>query len=70
MIKHFCDICEKRLSVQNTALKDTAVIMRNFDEMYRPVYYTMRHLEICEDCAHTLCDVMDALKKGKEVIYK
>lgn len=67
MIKHFCDICEKRLSVQNTASKDTALLMRDFDGMHNPLYHTIRHMEICDDCANTLCDVMDILRQGKEV---
>lgn len=70
MIKHFCDICEKRLSVQNTALNNTTLIMREFDDMNRPLYHTTNGMEICEDCARTLCNVMEALRKGKEVKYK
>lgn len=70
MIKHFCDICEKRLMPMNTALKDTAFIMRDLDGMCRPVFHTLKNMEICDDCANTLCDVTNALKNGKEVIIK
>lgn len=67
MIKHFCDICGKELFVQNTALTNTALLQRERDGMCRPLYHTNPNMEICEGCAHTICDVMDALKKGKEV---
>ena len=70
MIKHFCDICDKYLTVCNKALSDTALITRELDGMNRPLYHTIKGMEICEDCAKTLCDVTDALRKGKEVIYK
>lgn len=67
MIKHFCDICGKYLTVCNKALSNTALITRELDEMNRPLYHTIKGMEICDECACTLCDVMDALKRGKEV---
>ena len=56
--------------MQNTALKNTKLIQRDRDGMNGPLYRTTPDMEICGGCAHVICDVMDALKNGKEVKYK
>ena len=54
----------------NTALKDTAFIMRDVDGMCRPIFHTLKNMEICDECANTLCDVTNALRQGKDVVIK
>lgn len=69
MIKHFCDICGKKLSGINYV--DNVTLLTDLIEtQFATMPSHSDNCELCVPCAYAIIRTIDMMKKGKEVIYK